>query len=191
MPSLAFTIWFDERLERLDEVAHAHRAVGGIKRGRRFATNQINQAYAMLLSAEFQGYCRDLHSECVNHLILSLPVGTLRDLVRESLLLNRKLDVHNPNPGNLGSDFFRLGIPFWGEVHKVDPRNSVRQKQLEDLNSWRNAIAHQDFSRVGGSMSLHLSTVRKWRRACEDLAISFDEALRMHLQGILGVAPWH
>jgi hypothetical protein len=42
MPSLAFQTWDAERRKRLDEIARAHRVVGGIKRGRRFATNQIN-----------------------------------------------------------------------------------------------------------------------------------------------------
>jgi hypothetical protein len=190
MPSLAFQIWDVERRKRLDEIARAHRAVGGIKRGRRFATNQINQAYAMLLSAEFQGYCRDLHSECVDSLINTMSAGTLRILVRDALHMNRKLDVHNPNSGNLGSDFHRFGILLWDEIRNQSPRNTARQSDLENLNLWRNAIAHQDFTRVGGSMSLHLATVRKWRRTCEDLAISFDTVLKDYLTGLIGMAPW-
>ena len=53
----------------LDEIAGADAAVGGAARGRRYATQQINRAYAVLLASEFQGFCRDLHSECVDHVL--------------------------------------------------------------------------------------------------------------------------
>jgi hypothetical protein len=144
----------------------------------------------MLLSAEFQGYCRDLHSECVDSLFRVIMPTSLGGMVRDSLLSNRKLDVHNPNPGNLGSDFLRFGVVLWDDVRNLNPRNVARQQELDSLNLWRNAIAHQDFTRVGGSMSLHLATVRKWRRTCEELAISFDVVLQNHLSGLLGTPPW-
>jgi len=68
-----------------------------------------------------------------------------------------------------------------------DPRNEVRQRQLEELNGWRNAIAHQDFE---GRGTLHLRHVRLWRIACERLAKSFDEVMRHHLQNLTGQSPW-
>src|SRR5487761_2241061 len=62
----------------------------------------------------------------------------------------------NPNSGNLGSDFKRLGIDFWAEVKKLDARNADRLKRLDELNNWRNAIAHQHFdpARLGGRTGL-------------------------------------
>ena len=190
MASLAFDIWAEDRRQRLEEIARAHRAVGGSKRGRRFATNQINQAYAMLLSAEFQGFCRDLHSECVDFLANSVQSAVVSSILRESLSENRKLDVQNPTPGNLGGDFKRFGIRFWDQVRAYDTRNVHRQQELERLNLWGNAIAHQDFTKVGGSMSLQLATVQKWHRTCSGLAVSFDEVLRIHFQRIMGASPW-
>lgn len=73
MPSIAFTIWENDRAASLDEVLAAHSAVGGAGPGRRVATQQINQAYAVLLSSQFQGFCRDLHSESADHLAQMAP----------------------------------------------------------------------------------------------------------------------
>jgi len=55
MPSLPSNRWFAERAVDLDEIENAHRLVGGTGPGRRTATQQINQAYAMLLASQFQG----------------------------------------------------------------------------------------------------------------------------------------
>ena len=57
------------RRRALDEIEAAHASVGGTGPGRRYATQQINQAYAVLLASQFQGYCRDLHTESVAHLM--------------------------------------------------------------------------------------------------------------------------
>jgi hypothetical protein len=61
MPSLAYREWITTRADALGEIEQAHAAVGGTGRGRRYATQQINQAYAVMLASQFQGYCRDLH----------------------------------------------------------------------------------------------------------------------------------
>ena len=52
----------------------------------------------------------------------------------------------NPNPGNVGSDFARFDMDFWSAVKALDARNQRRQDALQDLNEWRNAIAHQDWA---------------------------------------------
>ncbi len=55
MPSIAYRHWRTSRAKALDEIAHAHAAVGGTQRGRRYATQQINRAYAVMLASQFQG----------------------------------------------------------------------------------------------------------------------------------------
>jgi hypothetical protein len=173
-------------------MAQAHAAVGGTRRGRRFATQQINRAYAILLASQFQGYCRDLHSECVDHLVNSLTPVALQPIVRDEFTRNRQLDKGNAQPRSLGSDFGRLGVDFWAQVCAQDTRNPDRRTQLDELNTWRNAIAHQDFdpAKLGGTTTLRLEQVRGWRRACEQLAQSFDEVLRSHVQSLIGTSPW-
>ena len=63
MPSLSLNYWNTNRVPELDAIENAHSRVGGVLRGRRYTTAQINHAYTMLISSQFQGYCRDLHSE--------------------------------------------------------------------------------------------------------------------------------
>src|SRR5205823_8276342 len=136
---------------------------------------------ATLLSSQFQGFCRDLHSECVDDLVAATPVD-LRTLLRAQFLWGRSLDKGNPSPGNIGSDFGRFGVPFWTEVRADYRQNDRRQELLEELNSWRNAIAHQDFdpAKLGGTTTLHLARVRQWRSSLNQLARSFDNVMRGH-----------
>lgn len=193
MPSLAFQHWATVRVAALDEIENAHQSVGGTGPGRRTATQQINQAYAVLLSAQFQAFCRDLHVETADHLVATIADLDLRVLFHVSLLSNRKLDRGNPNVGNIGADFGRFRLQFWPCVDAQRAQNPQRRELLEALNEWRNAIAHQDFAPgmlKGGRAALPLAQVQAWRKACEMLARSFDEVLRVHLHVRTGVFPW-
>src|SRR5262249_27097222 len=110
-----------------------------------------------------------------------------------NLQFARKLDTGNPNPGNIGSDFNRFDFSFWPAVDADHPRNPQRRLALEDLNRWRNAIAHSAFTPAmyrGGRPSLPLSQVQDWRRACDGLARSFDNVMRAQLLSVTGAAPW-
>ena len=91
--------------------------------------------------------------------------------------------------GNVGSDFARFDMDFWSAVKALDARNQRRQDALQDLNEWRNAIAHQDWAKVGGSPTFRLRTVRVWRSTCRALARSFDRAVRAHLTTMVGRSP--
>jgi hypothetical protein len=193
MPSTSLRCWSVERGARLADIENAHRSVRGSGPGARAAAQQINQAYAVLLSAQFQGFCRDLHSECADYLVLPVPDPDLRGVLRNNLVFGRRIDRGNPNPGNIGSDFNRLGLAFWTLVDAYRPGNPARRAALDELSEWRNAIAHQDFSAAmvrAGRPNLALAEVRGWRRACDDLARVFDEVLREHLRARTGAAPW-
>lgn len=187
VPSAAFLRWDTAGQQALDEIEAAHRAIGGAGRGRRFATLRVNHAYAMLLSSQFQGFCRDLHSEAVQVIVATLPLA-LQDVVTGGLVNARRLDHGNPNPGNLGEDFGRFGTRFWPAVNALDRRNAQRQAALEELNKWRNAIAHQDWSKVGPH--LRIGQVRAWRSACRALSSAFDRVVGAQLATLGGAAPW-
>lgn len=191
MASHSLIRWNIERADALDEIENAHAMVGGTERGRRYATQQINYAYAALLSSHFQGFCRDLHSECIDRLIAIVPVQ-LQDLLRAEFTWNRGLDRGNPHPGAIGSDFHRLGVDIWIDVYALDARNERRRELLQELIDWRNSIAHQDFDPVapGGIPTLHLARVRAWRSAVNVLARSFDQTMYNYLQGVVGTTPW-
>jgi hypothetical protein len=191
MPSNSLQRWNGERAEALDEIENAHIIIGGTERGRRYATQQVNYSYATLLSSHFQGFCRDLHTECVERIVAAAP-APMQWFMRAEFVWNRSLSRGNPHPGAIGSDFNRLGIDFWPTVDALDARNERRRTSLQELVHWRNAIAHQDFDSVApvGVPTLHLATVKAWRGSTNVLARSFDQAMYNYLQQILGAAPW-
>jgi len=190
MPSRALQWWRRDASGALDQLETAHRGVGGSGPGRRYATLQVNHAYAVMLLSQFQGYCRRLHSEAVDFLAANSNPEGVASVLRIVMVQGRKLDQGNPTPGNIGSDFARLGMNFWPQVHALDARNAGRQASLDLLAKWRNAIAHQDWSAVGNDPTLHLKYVQIWRRACNNLAKSFSEAVRRHLEALVGRSPW-
>jgi hypothetical protein len=175
------------RKRQLDEIEGAHVAIGGTGPGRRYATQQINHAYVVLLASQFQGYCRDLYTESVDYLVPKLMPLTFQASIRELLTHNPQLKRFNAQPGSIGADFGRFGVDFWAEVKANDSRNEAGGAQLEELNKWRNAIAHQDFA---SNEALHLRQVRAWRKVCQRLARSFDEVMCHHLQDLTGNSPW-
>jgi hypothetical protein len=77
-------------------------------------------------------------------------------------------------------------------VVRFDAWNQERKRELEALNEWRNAIAHQDFdpARLGGTTALRLVQVRSWRAACRRLALAFDEVMRRRLEALTGTSPF-
>jgi hypothetical protein len=170
-----------------------HRVGSGVAAGRRSRAQKISQVYALLLSAEFQGFCRDLHSECAFAIARILPSVVLHGLMRDGLMRRRRLDSGNPNTGNIGADFGRFGLAFWPLVDAAHPRNPRRKALLEQMSRWRNAIAHSDFDPGmlrRGQPVLTLAEVRRWRKACDGLARWFDRVMRDRLRTIIGTDPW-
>jgi hypothetical protein len=193
MPSLALERWRTNRAASLDEIENLHRSVGAVGPRKRSTTQQLKQAYTLLLSSEFQGFCRDLHTERARAVALFLPSGDLQTLMREGLLLGRRLNTGNPNSGNIGADFNRFDMSFWTLVEAAHPRNPRRKVLLEQLNRWRNAIAHNTFDPGmlrRGWLVLSWGEVRRWRKACDGLTRWFDQVMQIRLQSITGTNPW-
>jgi hypothetical protein len=192
MPSRSLLQWRNKRLPSLLPIEAAHAAIVGDGRGRRYVTQQINQAFAMILSSQFQGFCRDLHSECVDGFVTAIAPAAVQNVLRIEFLLGRKLETGNPNPGHLGSDFNRFGFKLFEALMVLDSDTTDRKLKLEELNIWRNAIGHQDFTHkdLKGKSTISLARVQGWRKACEGLANSMDEVMRLQLLSILGTSPW-
>jgi len=206
MPSLALQEWQGTRSVQLDELDAAHGAVSGTGPGRRYATRQLNHAYAVVLAAQFQGFCRDLHSESadvVAEVITSVSLAgsvnnqAIARLVLTALTENRQLDRGNAHPGSVGASFESFDLEIWSAARRIDARTARRLVRLEQLNIWRNAIAHQDFdfSRhqlevLAGMTRLGLDQVRMFRSCCDQLAVTFDRVLARRLESIVGSRPW-
>jgi len=192
MASPAFTAWSTSSAAALSQLEAAHRAVGGTRAGRRTNTLQLNYAYVLLLAAHFQAYCRGLHTDAAQLLVERIdPV--IAAVVDANLTFARQLDRGNAQPSAIGADFNRFDLEFWTVVNTGDARNAARQRKLEELNDWRNAIAHHDIESNRSGLrprEVTLATCRSWRGALNGLAESFDQALADHLAGLLGARPW-
>lgn len=114
----------------------------------------------------------------------------LHTALRVEFFLARKLDRGTPDPGNISSDFSRLGVDFWTEVRTDDVRNEARQQRIELMGRWRNAIAHQDFPAELRLASLTLPLIRRWRSGCRGLARSFDRVMARYVRSVSGTSPW-
>jgi len=180
----------------MDELEAAHRAVGGAGRGRRTATQQVNDAYLVLVLAHFQRFCRDLHSEAAFFVANSMLPPAAQPLIQQALTRERQLDKVNPRPGAIGSDFGMFGLALWPALTANDARTAIRNQRLEQLATWRNAIAHQDFT-----FSVHeqetiddtartLAWIKVWRSSCDGLARGMDVVVGQHLTNLFGAAPW-
>ncbi len=192
MPSSSRRRWLDERGATLDHFERAFTAARTSGPGSRAVAQQLVQSYVLALSAQFQGFCRDLHLEAVQQLVSLIPVAPLAAVLRDDLILGRRLNAGNPNPGNLGADFGRLGLDLWGALTNHDNRAATDRRALESLNAWRNAIAHQDLDprRLGWQTSLSVVTARRWRTTCDRLSRALDSIVRTHLVWLGVQAPW-
>ncbi|MEO0321312.1 MAG: HEPN domain-containing protein, partial [Myxococcota bacterium] len=192
MHSKAHEAWFGSRKAELNRLELAHAALGGSGPGRRHTTQQVNQAYTVLLSSYFQAYCRDVHSTASAFLAKSARPTSLSPIMQVELTRGRKLDRGNPNPDNLESDFKRLGLALWATLDAEDTKSSRRKAKLDELMSWRNAIAHQDFTKakLKGRSTIRLREVRGWRSACNGLVRTMDLVVGSHVRGLVGRSPW-
>ena len=193
MASNSLRVWRTTRARALDEMENAHASIGGTGRGRRYATQQINQSYAVMVASQFQGFCRDLHTDSVTMLVEFIqPPAQIVQIVRKRFLDGRQLESKNAQPSSLGSDFGWFGIEFWNEVNARLRDTGAAKRELERLNEWRNAIAHQNFQKVSPNVSpnLTLKQVRLWRGLCDRLARAFDRVMRNYLQSLMGESPW-
>lgn len=193
-PSPALIRWRTVGQAEIGELLAAHKAVGGAGPGRRTATQQINHALVVQLAAQFQRYCRDLHDLSADAMITAAP-ASLRPTLARAFTVGRKLDRQNAHSGALGDDFARFGIDFWPVVTALGGRCAGRRRRLDQLNAWRNAIAHQDFRRVAadpltGGTRPDLLMVRTWHRALDQLVGGIDRVMYDELSTTNAVSPW-
>ncbi len=196
MPSRALTRWLSEAQADLDALEEAHARASTTRRSRHALARQLCRAYVVSVSAHFQRFCRDLHSEAAQRLADAVEPRAFRGALLRLLTDGRRLDAGNAVAGTLGPDFDRLGLAFLAEL-EARPENRRRRLELERLNVWRNAIVHLDFALKPGREKLVRGTspdsvrdVRRFRQACDALAREIDGIVRAHVSGVVGGAPW-
>jgi hypothetical protein len=132
------------------------------------------RCYALLVSGHFQGYCRDLYTECTQIFALNVPSG-LQAAIQAQFTGEMQLNQKNPTVETITRDFERFAFKL---DFDVDPANGPRVTHLGHLNKWRNAIAHQKAGTPAGVPALSLAAVQDWRMACAGLGVWLDDTMR-------------
>src|SRR5437868_14245203 len=109
MPSAALLRWRTDRMSSLGEIeTQCAGSLALVPSNTRLAEENL-RGYVVLLSAHFQGFARDLHSETA--LVIASKVrSSLQPLIQAHLSAHRALDHGNPNAENIAKDFDRFGF---------------------------------------------------------------------------------
>lgn len=204
----ALVKWRTERLLALDSLETVHGKVTGKQRGRQRATEHLNRAMFVALSAEFQGFCRDLHEDAAIHIAESLSLDptkvqiaqvVLDALVRERSSLKksekeRRLDKGNADVSALATDFSVLGMDLWSDMEKAYPhKTKTWMKTVGDLNQVRNGVAHSDAPKLAKAQKDHgltLRTFKRWRSSLNTATSALDRVVAAYLLDLTGSEPW-
>lgn len=189
MPSAAFTRWQNDRLPRLNEVdSHCASVLALVPPNPTFL-DEVLRGFVLHLSAHFQGFCRDLYTECSQIWIGAIPAG-FQATAQAQFFAQLKLEKGNPSHDNIKRDFSRFG--FLLNLQPANPAGAQQVTDLGHLNDWRNKAAHQGTEPLGGGVpaALTLPTVQGWKASCDGLATSLDAIMRVEMGRITGIAPW-
>jgi hypothetical protein len=187
MPSNALQQWTTARMPRLAEVDAQCAATLALTPVPDLADENL-RGYVMLLAAHFQGFCRDLHTECGQVFAQSAALH-LRLVIQVQCRAARDLDGANAKLESIRKDFDRFGMDLGAELRR-DPANGPRVTLLGHLNAWRNYAAHHKDVPPAAGGPFTLAAVRGWKTACDALAAELDRIMYNQLRATLGVPPW-
>ena len=185
MPSASLDLWVNERIPSLDQVDAQCAASQALVPANPRLVDENIRGFILLLSAHFQGYCRDLYTECAQTISSRMSVS-LEVLVQQQFTANLALDHGNPNVENIKKDFHRFGFAL--DMAARDAANHARLVDLKELNRWRNIAAHHGTVPPAGIPLL--ATVQRWKTSCDGLATSLDEIMYDEFRKILRRKPW-
>jgi hypothetical protein len=185
MPSASLVRWQNDRMPRLGEIDTQCAASLALAPAQPKLVEENLRGYVLLLSAHFQGFCRDLYAESAL-IIVSKVRPTLQMLIQAQFTAHRRLDHGNPNLQNLRADFERFDFVL--DLANANPANPARLQDLAALNGWRNVAAHHGPVPAGAQLILPL--LQAWRHSCDGLATSLDGIMYNELRKILRRKPW-
>ena len=186
MPSNALLRWQNDRVPRLNEVDAQCAATLAIAPPPRLADENL-RGFVVLLSAHFQGFCRDLYSESSQVIAAAVP-PPLQPAVQAQCATAIRLAHNNPTLDTLKADFTRFGFDLVADLNAV-PVAPVVLNHLALLGRWRNYIAHHGVTAPPGG-PLTLALVQSWQQSCNVLATALDGIMYNRLQAALGAPPW-
>ena len=147
------------------------------------------RGYVLHLSAHFQGFCRDLYTECSQICIAAIPIG-LMAAAQAQFSAHLALEKGNPSHDNIKRDLERFGIEL--DLESAHTNGTHWVTDLGHLNAWRNKAAHQGTRALGGGVpaSLTLPVMQGWKSSCDGLANVLDDIMHAELLRMMGIAPW-
>ena len=182
-------MWQNDRMLRLHDVdAHCRVVQAAVQPNLLFLDESL-RGFVLHLSAHFQGFCRDLYTECSQIWIASIPAG-LKATAQAQFSAQLALEKGNPSYDNIKRDFDRFGFSL--NLQIAQHQGGQPLTKLAHLNAWRNKAAHQGTQplRQGVPTSLTLPIVQDWFTTCDTIAASLDGIMHSELSRILGIAPW-
>src|SRR5580700_5447902 len=109
MPSAAFNHWQNDRMPRLNEVdAHCAVVLASVPPNPTFLDETL-RGFVLHLSAHFQGFCRNLYTECSQIWIAAIPLR-LQATAQAQFSAQLGLEKGNPTYDNIKKDFNRFGF---------------------------------------------------------------------------------
>ena len=109
MPSASLLRWQSDRRIRLDQVESQAIEVAALIPVNPTFLDESLRGYVLHLSAHFQGFCRDLYTECCLIWIRALPVE-FGSIGRSQCFTQLAMEKANPSYENLKKDFNRFGF---------------------------------------------------------------------------------
>ena len=192
MPSNSLLEWQNNRLSRLNFVDDQNIALAAATPPNPQLIDENLRGYVMLISAHFQGFCRDLHTECVQAVANAVPPPML--LIFQTLCgRDLELDGANAKYASIKTDFERFGFDLTVALRadqKVAKINDGLVTRIGHLNAWRNYAAHHNKLPPDHGGPFTLATIQAWKNSCSDLAIVLDGLMYNQLRVITGVSPW-
>lgn len=196
MPSKALSTWRTERAARIDRLQSVQVVVKDAGSGRSWLADELIHPMILRLTAEFQGFTRDLHNETLAAMIgvLAPTEVAAQDAIRAAYLAARRLDRGNAESRSLGNDFGLFGLEFWGELaDRFGQRAERWREDLRFLNIVRNGLAHDDTRKTNEATAagwpLTLGSIRRWRASMDGLAAGMDRMVDEHMQRVFGTTP--
>ena len=196
MPSAALTTWTTNRLPRLNAYDAECAAKFAVAPPPALADEML-RGYVMLLSANLQGLCRDLYTECVTIVAIEAPTIPMTGFVEAMGSAGLELNRVNPKWESIKADFDRFGFDVGDalDIAAAAPGgvtlavHQLRLNHVAALNKWRNYAAHAHTTTPAGG-PLVLGVVTSWKNSCDGLATQLDAALYNQVMALTGKAPW-
>ena len=171
------------------------RGVRGAGAPERAVRRHVVDGAIVLLAGHFQRYCRGVYGEAVGFLAEEVRPTAAGGVLGVLLMEGRALAKGNARAEALSKDFGRLDLNLWDALERHDPRNVGRRHRLDQLNTWRNAVAHQDVPPAASAALIRgtdrdVRSLRTWRHSCSALAHDIDIVVNQHMVVLAGRRAW-